>query len=67
MSSLTWDDVREWAGEHVAVTLNGSTVTTNCQMERALSRSDLLIEQGPRGLGTLARTPNPLKEVGTVD
>jgi hypothetical protein len=36
-----------------------------CQMERALSRSDLPIEQGPRGLGTLARTPNPLK--GTVD
>jgi hypothetical protein len=38
-----------------------------CQIERALSRSDLPIEQGPRGLGTLARTPNPLKEVGTVD
>jgi hypothetical protein len=36
-------------------------------MERALSRSDLPIEQGPRRLGTLARTPNPLKEVGTVD
>jgi hypothetical protein len=37
-----------------------------CQMERALSRSDLPIEQGPRGPGTLARTLNPLKEVGTV-
>jgi hypothetical protein len=35
-------------------------------MERALSRSDLPIEQGPQGPGTLARTLNPLKEVRTV-
>jgi hypothetical protein len=36
-------------------------------MEQALSRSDLLIKQGPQGLSTLARTLNPLKEVRTVD
>jgi chitinase len=49
MSSLTWEDVRKWKGEHWAVTLNGSTVTSNATgafLEEKIASDDFYAKGG---------------------
>lgn len=49
MSSLTWEDVRKWKGEQWAVTLNGSTVTSNATgafLEEKIANDDFYAKGG---------------------